>query len=45
MADNFDLEISVISQKGVCSAGHKAGDNWVMGDVVFEINRLRKPGQ
>jgi uncharacterized repeat protein (TIGR04076 family) len=27
----YDVEITVISQKGKCSAGHKVGDNWVMG--------------
>ena len=31
MADIYDVQIKVISQKGECSAGHKVGDTWVMG--------------
>lgn len=30
MADQYDVSIKVISQKGVCHAEHKVGDEWVM---------------
>jgi uncharacterized repeat protein (TIGR04076 family) len=29
MADMYDIEITVVSQKGYCGAGHKVGDKWV----------------
>ncbi len=28
MSEMYDVEISVVSQKGFCSAGHKVGDKW-----------------
>ena len=31
MADRYDVSIKVISQEGHCAAGHKEGDEWVMG--------------
>lgn len=34
MAKVCDVEITVISRKGACSAGHKVGDKWVMGLYV-----------
>jgi uncharacterized repeat protein (TIGR04076 family) len=34
MADIFDVEITVISQKGTCGAGHKAGDKWIVSNHV-----------
>ncbi len=27
----YDVVVKVISQKGTCAAGHKVGDQWVMG--------------
>jgi uncharacterized repeat protein (TIGR04076 family) len=32
MAEMFDVEITVISQKGTCGAGHKAGDKWIVSN-------------
>lgn len=32
MAETYDVEITVISQKGSCGAGHKAGDKWLVKD-------------
>ena len=31
MAEIYDVEITVISQKGTCGAGHKVGDKWIVG--------------
>ena len=31
MAEEFDVAVKVISQKGTCGAGHKVGDEWVIG--------------
>ncbi len=30
MAETYDVEIKVISQKGDCGAGHKVGDAWTI---------------
>lgn len=30
MADSYDVEVKVISQKGSCGAGHKVGDKWIV---------------
>ena len=30
MAEMFDIEITVVSQKGTCGAGHKVGDKWTV---------------
>ena len=30
MAVMYDIEITVVSQKGSCGAGHKVGDKWVV---------------
>ena len=30
MAENYDVAIKVISQKGTCEAGHKVGDEWII---------------
>jgi uncharacterized repeat protein (TIGR04076 family) len=32
MAKTYDIEITVISQKGTCGAGHKAGDKWIVSN-------------
>ncbi len=39
MAEQHDVIIKVISQKGTCDAGHKVGDEWVIkgkGNVAPE---------
>ena len=30
MSEVYDVEITVISQKGTCGAGHKVGDKWIV---------------
>ena len=32
MSETFDVEITVVSQKGTCGAGHKVGDKWIVKD-------------
>jgi uncharacterized repeat protein (TIGR04076 family) len=34
MSKVYDIEISVISQKGQCSTGHKVGDHWIIRDTT-----------
>jgi uncharacterized repeat protein (TIGR04076 family) len=34
MSETYDVEISVVSQKGVCGAGHKVGDKWLIKDTT-----------
>ena len=34
MAESYDVQITVVSQKGVCGAGHKVGDKWTVGSVT-----------
>jgi|WetSurMetagenome_2_1015567.scaffolds.fasta_scaffold215146_2 uncharacterized repeat protein (TIGR04076 family) len=34
MADIYDVEISVVSQKGTCDACHKVGDKWIVKDTT-----------
>ena len=34
MAKTYDIEITVISQKGTCGAGHKAGDKWIVSNHI-----------
>jgi uncharacterized repeat protein (TIGR04076 family) len=34
MADSYDVQIMVISQKGLCGAGHKVGDKWIIGSTT-----------
>lgn len=31
MAERYDVQVKVISQNGTCDAGHKVGDEWVIG--------------
>jgi uncharacterized repeat protein (TIGR04076 family) len=31
MSEMHDVIVKVISQKGTCGAGHKLGDEWVIG--------------
>jgi uncharacterized repeat protein (TIGR04076 family) len=30
MAEVYDVEIKVVSQKGTCGSGHKVGDKWLV---------------
>jgi uncharacterized repeat protein (TIGR04076 family) len=32
MPKTYDIEVTVMSQKGVCGAGHKVGDKWIIKD-------------
>lgn len=32
MAEKYDVVVKVISQKGVCGAGHKVGEKWAVSD-------------
>ena len=34
MPVTYDIEITVVSQKGTCGAGHKAGDKWIIKDTT-----------
>ena len=36
MAEPYDIAIRVISQKGTCEAGHKAGDRWSIKGNEFK---------
>lgn len=31
MAERYDVQVRVVSQKGTCDAEHKVGDKWVVG--------------
>jgi uncharacterized repeat protein (TIGR04076 family) len=31
MAEPYDIEVTVVSQKGTCEVGHKVGDKWIVG--------------
>jgi uncharacterized repeat protein (TIGR04076 family) len=32
--ESYDVEITVVSQKGVCGAGHKVGDKWIFSSAT-----------
>jgi uncharacterized repeat protein (TIGR04076 family) len=34
MPKTYDIEVTVISQKGTCGAGHKVGDRWLIHDTT-----------
>ena len=34
MSDWYQVKVKVISQKGTCSAGHKVGDEFIIGETV-----------
>jgi uncharacterized repeat protein (TIGR04076 family) len=34
MAESYQVSVKVISQKGHCEAGHKVGDEWLVGDKM-----------
>jgi uncharacterized repeat protein (TIGR04076 family) len=36
MTERYDVSVKVISQKGVCAANHKVGDEWVIGSKTPE---------
>ncbi len=36
MAESYQVSIKVISQKGTCEAGHKVGDQWLVGEKTPE---------
>ena len=36
MAQSYKVSIKVVSQKGSCEAGHKVGDQWIVGDKTPE---------
>jgi len=36
MAESNKVRIKVISQKGTCEAGHKVGDQWLVGEKTPE---------
>ena len=36
MAEKYDVIARVISQKGTCAAGHKVGDEWLIGSKTPE---------
>ena len=46
MAESYKVKVKVISQKGTCEAGHKVGDEWVVGEktppglCIFAFNSL-----
>ena len=56
MADTYDVEVKVVSQKGTCGAGHKVGDKWTISskspegiclsalDVIFPSVRVLRFG-
>ena len=36
MAESYKVSVKVISQQGTCEAGHKVGDQWLVGDKAPE---------
>jgi uncharacterized repeat protein (TIGR04076 family) len=34
MSEVYDIEVTVVSQKGTCAAGHKVGDKWTIKDTT-----------
>jgi uncharacterized repeat protein (TIGR04076 family) len=34
MSEWYQVKAKIVSQKGHCSAGHKVGDEFIIGDVV-----------
>ncbi len=34
MSKMYNVEITVISQKGKCGVGHKVGDKWIVGSTT-----------
>ena len=36
MAESYNVEIKIISQKGKCDMGHKVGDTWTIGSKTPE---------
>ncbi len=36
MAESYKVRVRVVSQKGHCEAGHKVGDEWLVGETTPE---------
>jgi uncharacterized repeat protein (TIGR04076 family) len=36
MAKSYKVRVKVVSQKGSCEAGHKVGDEWLVGEKTPE---------
>jgi uncharacterized repeat protein (TIGR04076 family) len=36
VAESYKVRVKVISQKGHCDAGHKVGDQWLVGEKAPE---------
>jgi uncharacterized repeat protein (TIGR04076 family) len=36
MAGTYDIEVTVVSQKGTCGEGYRVGDSWVIGSRTPE---------
>jgi uncharacterized repeat protein (TIGR04076 family) len=36
MAQSYKVRVKVVSQKGSCEAGHKVGDEWLVGEKTPE---------
>jgi uncharacterized repeat protein (TIGR04076 family) len=36
VAESYNVSIKVISQKGSCEAGHRVGDQWLVGEKTPE---------
>lgn len=34
MPEGYRIVITVVSQKGMCSAGHKKGDSWTLDELT-----------
>lgn len=34
MSGIYDIEVTVVSQRGTCGVGHKAGDKWLVGSTT-----------
>jgi uncharacterized repeat protein (TIGR04076 family) len=34
MPETYDIEVTVVSQKGTCGAGHKVGDKWLVSSTT-----------
>lgn len=36
MAERYDIQVEVVSQKGTCEQGHKVGDKWTISGKTPE---------
>jgi len=30
MPDSYDIKVTIMSQQGICQAGHRVGDEWII---------------